>query len=60
MNGTPGGGFVDVVADYNALYDPDLDPTVDWSAHLIHRHRPDSAGDTAGRERSRTVQLVGR
>ena len=35
MNGTPGGGFVDVVAAYNALYDPDLIPTVNWTPTLF-------------------------
>jgi pectate lyase len=35
MNGTPGDKFVDVVADYNALYDPDLDPTVPWIPTLF-------------------------
>lgn len=35
MNGTPGGKAVDVVAAYNALYDPDLIPTVSWTPTLF-------------------------
>jgi len=35
MKGTSGGKFVDVVADYNALYDPDLDPLVNWTPTLF-------------------------
>jgi hypothetical protein len=35
MNGTPGSEFVDVVADYNALYDPDLIPSVAWTPALF-------------------------
>lgn len=34
INGTPGGDFVNVVADYNALNDPDLLPTVGWTPTL--------------------------
>ena len=35
MDGIPGGGFVDVVADYNAVYDPDLSPFVGWTPTLF-------------------------
>ena len=35
MNGTPGGKFVDVVADYNALNDPDLIPGALWTPTLF-------------------------
>lgn len=31
MNGTPGGGVVDVVAAFNAAYDPDLATDVGWT-----------------------------
>lgn len=31
VNGTPGGGFVDVVAAYNAVNDPDLSTNVGWT-----------------------------
>jgi pectate lyase len=34
-NGTPGGKDVDVVAAYNAAFDPDLAPTVDWEPTLV-------------------------
>lgn len=30
VNGTPGGGFTDVVGAYNAMYDPDLSEDVGW------------------------------
>ena len=34
MNGTPGGGFVDVVLEYNTLYDPDLSSSMPWTPAL--------------------------
>ncbi len=35
VNGTPGGGFVDVVAAYNAVNDPDLGDDVGWTPTLF-------------------------
>jgi pectate lyase len=35
VNGTPGGGFVDVVAAYNAVNDPDLAGDVGWMPTLF-------------------------
>ncbi|RPI30973.1 MAG: pectate lyase [Chloroflexota bacterium] len=35
MNGTPGNEFVDVVAEFNALFDPDLSPSVSWAPALF-------------------------
>jgi pectate lyase len=35
VNGTPGGGLVDVVAAYNAVNDPDLANTVGWTPTLF-------------------------
>lgn len=34
INGTPGGQFSDIVAAYNAIYDPDLSQSVDWKPTL--------------------------
>jgi len=35
VNGTPGGDFVDVVAAYNAVNDPDLAGDVGWTPELF-------------------------
>lgn len=35
MNGTPGGGVVDVVAAFNAAFDPDLATDVGWTPTLF-------------------------
>ena len=35
VNGTPGGGFVDLVAAYNAVNDPDLSTDVGWTPTLF-------------------------
>ncbi len=35
INGTPGGGFVDLVATYNAANDPDLSDDVGWTPTLF-------------------------
>jgi pectate lyase len=35
INGTPGGGFVDLVAAYNAANDPDLSDDVGWTPTLF-------------------------
>ncbi len=35
VNGTPGGDFVDVVAAYNAVNDPDLSSNVGWTPTLF-------------------------
>jgi len=35
VNGTPGGGLVDVVAAYNAVNDPDLSSDVGWTPTLF-------------------------
>jgi len=35
VNGTPGGGFVDVLAAYNAVNDPDLSGDVGWTPTLF-------------------------
>jgi hypothetical protein len=35
MNGTPGGGFTDLLAAYNAANDPDLSGNVGWTPTLF-------------------------
>jgi pectate lyase len=39
-NGTPGGGYVDLVAAYNAVNDPDLVSTVNWTPTLFTKIYP--------------------
>jgi len=58
VNGTPGGDFVDVVAAYNAVYDPDLAGDVGWTPELFTEIQDAQPSDTGCRERRRAFRLV--